>query len=35
MSDDEIFEYLKVTWLDEDEVERLARNIGVNPTRKV
>lgn len=34
MSDDEIFEYLKVTWLDEDEVERLARNIGVAPTRK-
>jgi len=34
MSDDEIFEYLKVTWLDEDEVERLARNIGVNPTQK-
>jgi len=34
MSDDEIFEYLKVTWLDEDEVERLARNIGVDPTRK-
>lgn len=32
MSDDEIFEYLKVTWLDEDEVERLARNIGVHPT---
>jgi hypothetical protein len=34
MSDDEIFEYLKVTWLNEDEVERLARNIGVDPTRK-
>lgn len=34
MSDDEIFEYLKVTWLDDEEVERLARNIGVNPTQK-
>jgi hypothetical protein len=34
MPDDEIFEFLKVTWLDEDEVERLARNIGVDPTRK-
>ena len=32
MSDHEIFEYLKVTWLDDDEVERLARNIGVNPS---
>ena len=34
MSDDEIFEYLKVTWLSEDEVQRLARNIGINPTQK-
>ena len=34
MSDDEIFEYLKVTWLDEDQVGRLARNIGVDPARK-
>jgi hypothetical protein len=33
MSDDEIFEYLKVTWLSDDEVQRLARNIGINPTR--
>jgi hypothetical protein len=31
MSDDEIFEYLKVTWLSEDEVQRLARNIGIGP----
>lgn len=29
MSNDEIFEYLKVTWLDEGEVRRLAKNIGV------
>jgi hypothetical protein len=34
MSDDEIFEYLKVTWLNEDEVQRLATNIGVYPTQK-
>ena len=34
MSDDELYEYLKVTWLDEDEVQRLARNIGVDPTSK-
>jgi hypothetical protein len=34
MSDDEIFEYLKVTWLSEDEVERLAKNIGVDPTQR-
>jgi hypothetical protein len=29
MSDGELFEYLKVTWLDEEEVKRLARNLGV------
>jgi hypothetical protein len=34
MSDDEIFEYLKVTWLSEDEVQRLATNVGINPTQK-
>ncbi len=34
MADEEIFEYLKVTWLNESEVRRLARNIGVRPPRK-
>jgi hypothetical protein len=34
MSDDEIFEYLKVTWLSEDEVQRLAANIGISPSQK-
>jgi hypothetical protein len=34
MSDDEILEYLKVTWFGEDEVQRLAKNIGINPTQK-
>jgi hypothetical protein len=29
MSDHELYEYLKVTWLDEDEVKRLAKNLGV------
>jgi hypothetical protein len=29
MSNDEIFGYLKVTWLDESEVRRLAENVGV------
>jgi hypothetical protein len=29
MGNDEIFEYLKVTWLDENEVRRLAENLGV------
>ena len=31
MSDDEIFEYLKVTWLTDDEVRRLAQNLRVTP----
>lgn len=31
MSDAEIFEYLKVDWMSEDEVRKLARNIGVKP----
>jgi hypothetical protein len=31
MTNDEIFEYLKVTWLDEGEVRRLAKNVGVTP----
>ena len=34
MSDDEILEYLKVTWLSDDEVQHLAKNIGIHPTPK-
>lgn len=34
MTDDEIVEYLKVTWLDEKEVSRLARNIDVKVAKK-
>jgi hypothetical protein len=29
MSDEEIVDYLNVTWLDQDEVRRLARHLGV------
>jgi hypothetical protein len=29
MSDDEIFEYLKVTWLDDDDLKRLSENLNV------
>lgn len=29
MNDDEIIDYLKVTWLDDDEVRRLAKHLGV------
>ena len=29
MNDDEIMEYLKVTWLGDDEVRRLAKHLGV------
>lgn len=32
MTDDEVLEYLKVTWLTEEEVQSLAKNIGVNAT---
>jgi hypothetical protein len=35
MSDPEIFEYLKVDWLDEDEVRRLARNLGVSTPKRM
>jgi len=35
MSDNEIFEYLKVTWLTDEEVRRLARNLGVNPPKRL
>ena len=34
MSDSEIFEYLKVDWMSEDEVRKLAHNIGVKPPPK-
>jgi len=34
MSDKEIFEYLKVDWLDEEEVRKLARNLGVTPPKR-
>jgi hypothetical protein len=34
MSDEEIADYLKVTWLDADEVKRLARHLGVKASRK-
>jgi len=32
MSDDEIFDYLKVTWLNDQEVRRLAENLKVKPS---
>ncbi len=35
MSDDDIFEYLKVSWLDEDEVRKLASNVGVTPPKRI
>jgi hypothetical protein len=35
MSDEEIFEYLKVDWLDEEEVRKLARNLGVTPPKRI
>jgi hypothetical protein len=34
MSDAEIFEYLKVDWMSDDEVRKLARNIHVRPPPK-
>lgn len=34
MKDEEIVEYLKVTWLTEEEVRRLAKNVGVNVAKK-
>jgi hypothetical protein len=34
MNDDEIFEYLKVTWLSDSEVKQLARNVGINAPQK-
>jgi len=34
MIDEEIVDYLRVTWLDEEEVSRLAKNLGVKVPRK-
>lgn len=34
MSDSEIFDYLKVDWMSEDEVRKLARNLSVKPPPK-
>jgi hypothetical protein len=34
MTDEEIIDYLNVTWLDEEEVSRLARHLGVRVHRK-
>jgi hypothetical protein len=35
MSDPEIFDYLRVDWMTEDEVRKLARNLGVIPPRRI
>jgi hypothetical protein len=35
MSDEEIFEYLKVDWMDEEEVRKLARNLDVSPPKRI
>jgi len=34
MSDSEIFDYLRADWMNEEEVRKLARNIGVRPPPK-
>jgi len=34
MTDEDIVQYLKVTWLDEEEIRRLARHLGVKIHRK-
>jgi len=34
MSDRELFEYLKVDWMSEEEVRKLARNVGVKTPSK-
>jgi len=34
MSDKELFDYLKVDWMSEDEVRKLARNLGVKTPPK-
>jgi hypothetical protein len=35
MTDEEIAEYLKVAWLDAEELKRLARHLGVKVSRRV
>jgi len=34
MSDKELFEYLKVDWMSEEEVRKLAKNLGIKVTPK-
>jgi hypothetical protein len=34
MTDEEIVEYLKVSWLGQEEVQRLAKNVGGKVTGK-
>jgi len=34
MSDSEIYEYLRVDWMTDDEVRKLARNLGVTPPKQ-
>ena len=34
MGDEDIADYLKVTWLDDDELRRLARHLGLKVSRK-
>lgn len=34
MSDKELFDYLKVDWMSEEEVRKLAKNLGVKPPTK-
>jgi hypothetical protein len=34
MSDSELFEYLKVDWMEEDEVRKLAKNLSIKTTPK-
>ena len=34
MTDRELFDYLKVEWMNDKDVRRLARNVGVRPPPK-
>jgi len=34
MSDKELFDYLKVDWMSEEEVRKLAKNLGIKPPPK-
>ena len=34
LSDKELFDYLKVDWMEEDEVRKLAKNLGIRTPRK-